>query len=417
MAAEERKERRGGLSKPLDRADILKMLETQDQSAREFLAGRPDAPPEALYLLAAEGTEAVRRAVAGNPSTPAHANRLLADDKVDDIRAELAGKLGRLLPDLTADENKRVRELTVETLEKLASDHFVRVREILAEEIKSLDCVPRTIIKRLARDVETVAAPILEYSPLLTDSDLIEIVTSAQAQFALVAVAKRRPLHPSVSEVVATALDVPSVAALLANSSAQIRRQTLDKIAEHATRIVDWHLPLVLRPDLSHRAMRRVAGFVSSALIAKLCERSGLDDKTRQHLKQKMRERLDEENLDPELSQKGGDVRSLFKSGKLDDGFLESAAESGRRETLVAALSLLTKSPEDVVRRIIQSGSAKAVTALVWRAKLSMRVAFKIQTFVMRLKASELLPARDGVHFPLTEDEMRWHLNYFDVRV
>jgi hypothetical protein len=34
----------------------------------------------------------------------------------------------------------------------------------------------------------------------------------------------------------------------------------------------------------------------------------------------------------------------------------------------------------------------------------------------MHLAAGELLPAREGVHFPLTEDEMRWHLNYFGVR-
>ena len=88
----------------------------------------------------------------------------------------------------------------------------------------------------------------------------------------------------------------------------------------------------------------------------------------------------------------------------------------GRRETLVTALSLLAKVPEDVVRRIFQSGSAKPVTALVWRARLSMRVAFKIQTFVMHLAAGELLPAREGVRFPLTEDEMRWHLNYFGIR-
>ena len=112
---------------------------------------------------------------------------------------------------------------------------------------------------------------------------------------------------------------------------------------------------------------------------------------------------------------KGADVVALFKAGKLNDGFVESAAETGRRETLVTALSLLAKAPEDNVRRILQSGSAKPVTALVWRARLSMRVAFKIQTFVMHLAAGELLPAREGVRFPLTEDEMRWHLNYFGV--
>jgi hypothetical protein len=33
----------------------------------------------------------------------------------------------------------------------------------------------------------------------------------------------------------------------------------------------------------------------------------------------------------------------------------------------------------------------------------------------MRLKGGELLPARDGVDFPLSEDEMLWHLNYFGI--
>jgi uncharacterized protein (DUF2336 family) len=415
MAAEDRKDWRDLLSAQLSREAMLKILEAHDKAAREALAKRPDASPEVLFLLANEGNEAARRAVAANPSAPAHANRLLADDADDEVRVELARKIGRLLPDLTAEENKRLRALTIETLERLARDQLVRVRRILAEEIKLLDCVPRSVIKRLARDVESVAAPILEYSPLLSDADLIEIVTTAQARFALLSIARRRPLSPSVSDVVAQALDVPAVAALLANSGANIRRQTLDKIAEQAVKITDWHLPLVLRNDLSKRAVRRLAGFVSSALIAKLVSRHGLDEKTRQHLKQRMQARLDKEGVDPDAAN-GSEVSALFKAGRLNDNFVERAAELGRRETLVTALSLLANVPEDKVRKIIQSGSARPVTALVWRAKLSMRVAFKIQSFVMHLAAGDLLPARDGVHFPLTDDEMRWHLNYFGVR-
>ena len=82
---------------------------------------------------------------------------------------------------------------------------------------------------------------------------------------------------------------------------------------------------------------------------------------------------------------------------------------------MIAALSLLARVPADIVRRILQSGAAKAVTALVWRAGLNMRAAFKIQTFIMHLPAGELLPARGGVDFPMSEDEMRWHLGYFEV--
>ena len=119
------------------------------------------------------------------PSTPAQANRHLADDADDEVRVELARKIGQLLPNLPQDASKRLRELTIETLERLARDALPRVRQVLAEEIKSLDCVPRRVIKALARDVEVVAAPILEYSPLLSDADLVDVITSAQASFAL----------------------------------------------------------------------------------------------------------------------------------------------------------------------------------------------------------------------------------------
>jgi hypothetical protein len=33
----------------------------------------------------------------------------------------------------------------------------------------------------------------------------------------------------------------------------------------------------------------------------------------------------------------------------------------------------------------------------------------------MKLSGRELLPARGGVHFPLSKEEMRWHLAYFDI--
>ena len=66
-------------------------------------------------------------------------------------------------------------------------------------------------------------------------------------------------------------------------------------------------------------------------------------------------------------------------------------------------------------RKILASRSAKAVTALCWQAGLSMRVAFKIQSAVAKLRADELLPARAGVAYPLTEKEMQWHLSYFGL--
>src|SRR5262249_24026085 len=148
----------------------------------------------------------------------------------------------------------------------------------------------------LARDLEDVASvPILEYSPLLSDNDLIEIVATARAQGAIAAVARRRGLDERVSEVVVASLDIPAVAALLANPSARIREETLNKIIDHAAEIEPWHGPLVMRTDLSVRALKRIAAFVGSALIEQLNKRHNLDDETRTHLKSALKARLEKE--------------------------------------------------------------------------------------------------------------------------
>lgn len=396
----------------LDRAEILHILEEQNDAAMRDLAGRNDATPEALYYIATQGSPEARRAVAANPAAPPHANRHLADDADDNVRVELARKIGQLLPNLPPQASRRMRALTIETLERLARDTLPRVRQALAEEIKALDCVPPRIVKALARDIECVAAPILEYSPLLSDSELIEIITTAQASFALLAIAKRKPLRASVAEAIATALDVPAVAELLLNSSAKIRHQTLDKIAQHAERITDWQVPLVLRNDLSQRTIRRLAGFVSRSLIETLAAKHGLDEKTRRDLKDKLKARIEKDEAAATIP---SDLVTLKRAGKLDDTFVENATEHGTRDTVIAALALLSGAAPEVVARIFHTASAKAIVALVWRAGLGMRVAFKIQTLLLHLPASELLPARDGVHFPLSESEMRWHLNYFRI--
>jgi len=410
----------GRLPDVLTRADIFGILNGPDADARTELAARHDVAPEVLYFLASEGEARARKAVAANPSTPAHANRRLADDTDDQVRAELARKIGRILPALSKEASEKAQALTLETLECLARDQLPRVRQILAEEIKSLDCVPKHVIRRLARDVEKVSAPVLEFSPLLSDADLIDIITTAHANHALKAIARRRPLSENVSDAVAAALDVPAVAALLENADARIREQTLDKIADNAEKVLGWHRPLVFRNDLSQRAIRRIAGFVSAALIEKLSSRNNLDDETRRHLARAMQTRLgqseDGDNAAVATSAAIADVRRRFKRGKLDDEYVERAAEAGKRDVVMLSLALLSGVPEETARRIIDAQSAKPATALVWLAGLNMRTAFKIQSFVLKLPARELMPARNGVDYPMGENEMRWHLSYFGVR-
>jgi uncharacterized protein (DUF2336 family) len=401
----------------LSRDEILKILEERTQAAQHELACQTDAGADVLSYLAAHGGTATRCAVAANIAAPEHANRLLGDDEDDDVRAELARKIARLMPDLSREEAVHVRDIAIEMLEKLARDQAPRVRAILAEEIKRLDCVPKTVVDRLAHDVEQiVAAPILEYSPLLSDVDLIEIIAGATAECALDAIARRRPLSGDVSDVIVGSLDIPAVATLLANPHAEIREQTLDKLVETAQGIEELHNPLTLRTDLSMRTIRRLASFVGTALLESLTVRGGLDEDTRIFLNRRLRTRLQkDDSRDSVFADAVHAVALAVQDGYLDDEFVEKIAETGNKEAVIVALATLARVQPLIVRRIIDAHSAKAVIALVWWARLSMRVAFKIQAFVARLPPKECLAARNGKDFPLSEDEMRWQLNYFDV--
>jgi uncharacterized protein (DUF2336 family) len=400
--------------------DALDILEIRANEVQAYLAQHADVDEAVLRFLAEHGAPAVRQAVAANPATPAVANRLLAEDEDESVRAELAVKIARLMPGLKERESEHVVALTIETLERLAHDAAVKVRAILAEEIKHLDCVPHAVALALARDLDSiVAAPVLEYSPLLSDADLVEIIAGGLVQEKLGAIARRRPLTEKVSEELVKSLDVPGVAALLVNPDAKIRKETLDRIVERAEKADAWHMPVALRADLSARAIRRISGFVSVSLIRLLCERNHLDKETRAHLNRRLRERLDErpdsaDGLTPETARRR--VETARAEGKLDDAFVEDAVFAGHREIVVFALSAMAQVPEATVRRILTSGRAKPLVALAWHAHLSMRVAFKIQGLIMKLPAGELLPARAGLHFPLTPQEMRMHLNLFNIR-
>ena len=410
----------GTVAKPgLDPRDALDVLDirTQHPEGALQLASRSDAGADVLQYLAVQGAPATRAAVAANRYAPAAVNRLLANDENEDVRAELAVKIARLMPGLSERESSHIFALTIETLECLARDAAVRVRAILAEEIKGLDCVPRDIALILARDVNAiVAAPILQYSPLLSDADLIEIIACGQIQQVLTAIASRKPLNEDVSDHLVQSLNVPAVAALLVNHDARIRKETMEQIVEQAEEINAWHMPLALRADLSARAIRRIGSLVGASILERLAARNDLCDATRVHLNRELRARLAESSGHENPSVSPADaVAAARKDGQLDGLFVEQAAQAGQREVVVNALAVLANVTDQTVKKILSAGNAKPVIALVWHAHLSMRVAFKIQTFIMKLPARDIMPARGGIGFPLSKEEMRWHLNFFNI--
>ena len=390
----------------MDYGSQKELLAGSDLAARLRLAQAADTRPEILYYLAGDENIEVRQAVAANPATPVQADEMLADDADDDVRGDLAIKIARLLPDMPDEEQEKVRELTFDVLRRLASDQLPRVRALLAEELKSSRDVPAAIVRQLALDVAViVSAPVLEYSPLLSDADLMEVIAAGCAQGALCAIARRDRVSEDVSDAVVATFDVPAVATLLANEKASVREATLDEISKNAAHVQSWHEPLVMRPELSIRAVRRVAGFVASSLLERLAERNDLDRDTTRFLTKRLKARIDETEGDLQLEEQK-QARVLDQRMLLDDDAMEQAILTSRADFILEALTLRSELDPEVVRKIMKSASPKAVTALAWKANLSMRTAIQLQSRAAHIPPKKMLNARHGTDYPLTPQEM-----------
>jgi len=412
----------GGLFKgrKVEKAKKVSYEESKEYAAsdshaeRKALAKRTDVKPEVLYFLAEDKSPTVRRKVATNPTTPRQADLILATDSVDEVRCDLALKIGRLVPNISDSESSRLQEVTFKVLETLAADALPRVRKIVADQIKHADNVPKNIVDQLARDVELiVAAPILEYSPLLTDEDLLEIISGGTAQGGLNAIAKRSSVNPDVSDAIVAARDIPAVAVLLANKNAQIREETLDQIVDGAADQEPLHKPLVTRPELSQNSMRRISSFVSLSLLDILSEKHSLDKETEKVVRQKVKEGLKTKDVTKGETKAQDEAQKLVDNDELNDASAMKMVKSFEHDVLVRALAIKAEVPVTIGKKIIESKSGKTVTALVWKAGLSMRSALEIQREVAKVPPNEIVNARDGVEYSLTEDEMSWYLDFF----
>ena len=116
-------------------------------------------------------------------------SRLLTDPSVDN-RIGTSTKIAEGFNDGTLNENER--RMAEEIFRVMVRDAEVRVREALALNLKENPAIPHDVALSLAKDVEQVALPVLQFSEVLIGANLIEIIAS-QSLEKQVAIANGKP--------------------------------------------------------------------------------------------------------------------------------------------------------------------------------------------------------------------------------
>ncbi len=194
--------------------------------------------------------------LAANPSSEARA----------ETAAKLAGDYGR------ASLTPKELQLAQEIFRLMLHDAEVRVREALSANLKSNPLIPRDIAMSLARDVESVAIPMLEASEVLTTEDLIEIVRS-QNPAKQMAIANRRTVHADVADALVENSAVDAVAKLVGNPGAHLTEPTIHRVVDRFGDEEKVQEPLIDRPVLpltvAERLVTRVSGHLRGQLLAR----------------------------------------------------------------------------------------------------------------------------------------------------
>lgn len=410
----------GTVPAPISYEDSKRLARDENPEVRARLALREDLRPEILYFMAEDDSAEVRARIAANRSTPRQADLILARDRDEAVRRKLADKIADLLPQLDPSEQEQARLYLIEVIEILAQDQATRVRQIIAETLKDVASAPPHVIQQLARDAEAVVAcPVLEFSPLLSDRDLMEIIETGSGSRQLTAISRRAGVGEQVADAIVATRDTGAITALLDNDSAQIREDTLDGLVDQAVKVTAWQKPLVSRPLLPPGAVRKLAGFVAGSLLTRLQARQDLDRKTARAVAKEVKRRLKAEDGEGAATGPGGEdpaaqAKRLYDAGKLDDEAMTRALNAGEREMVRHGLALRAGLPVALVEHIFGAHSAKGITALAWKAGCAMRLATQLQLRMGGIAPTQALNPKAGTEYPLSDDEMLWQLEFFE---
>jgi uncharacterized protein (DUF2336 family) len=162
-------------------------------------------------------------------------------------------------------------------LSQLADEMEEAVRIELSERMASAFHAPPTLLRKLAIDQISVAAPVLKRSPALTDADLIH-VASVQGQDHLRAISQRRTLSQAVSDTIVDRGDDLTLSVLLSNDRAELSRGAHEIAVDRAKLNSQLHRVVVDRQSLPIDLRNEMYFVVEARLRERILRKNRLMD-------------------------------------------------------------------------------------------------------------------------------------------
>ena len=295
--------------------------------------------------------------------------RNLKDDRSAHARESTAAKVADQFCQGNLSDSER--QIAEEIFGFLVRDVAVKVREALCHHLKESRHVPHDVALSLARDVESVALPMIESSQVLSDEDLIEIVR-CQGTARQKAVARRVQVSEQVSEVLIETENEEVVTTLVENPTTDLSEQVMQRVVESFPDSEAVQSVLAQRAELPVSVAERLVGLVSYTMRQHLIDHYDIPvDETGDVVKQtREHATLSLIGSSQNLESVRRLVRQLFTNGHLTPSILLRSMSMGKLVFFEVAMAELAKVPIMTVRTLLYEQDALGFSSIFRRAGL-----------------------------------------------
>lgn len=323
-------------------------------------------------------------------------NRLLAD-RTTRAQVDVAAKLAKqFAADGHAALTSPQQQIAQDIFRLLMTRSEMIVRAMLAMNLSQTDKLPKDIAMKMAQDTNIeVAGPVLQYSDVLDEEDLAEIIGSMVDSTRLQAIARRDEVPETISDMlVSTNLEVV-VATLVQNEGARISEQTFNDIIQHHRNNPEVVESIFQRSTVPVAVIDKVVGTLSQKMRTEMEKKYGNLNHMKA-MKAALEQSLEAASLkmmgftsnDRELMRM---IRQLEKTGKLSPF---SALAMCNLQLFEVSLSRILRVPLKNVHILLQDASGFKI--VYDRAKLPAHLFEATMLAAQALRAAEQEGASGG---------------------
>ena len=278
--------------------------------------------------------------------------------------------------DLTPDE----RVIAEDILRAMAKDVETSVRIALSENLKEYAGLSHDLALTMASDVDSVALPVIQFSAVLSDKDLLQIVKT-QSTEKQTAVAQRPIISEQVSDALVDTGKEEVVATLVGNDGAVISDTTFEKVLDDFSQSDTVKTNMVHRQKLPVAVSERLVTLVSEKMQEQLVARHNISPDVATDLIIQSRERATLGILgdDANIMDVHALASQLHANGRLTPSIILRALCLGDVEFFEISVAVLAELPLGAARALIHDEGALGLPAVMGRAGLpdSLKPIFK----------------------------------------